>query len=79
MASKETTTGPIDADGLRRHSVGTIEIQDAKGRRKTVQLTELSEADRTLAEQFGYKPVCGTAAAQHNIRRTNIERIGLQA
>ena len=43
---------------LCRTSVGTLEIQDASGRRKTVQLDELSAADRALAEQFGYKPVC---------------------
>ncbi|KIW73982.1 hypothetical protein PV04_02055 [Phialophora macrospora] len=57
MADKEITTGPIDTGELRRHSVGTVEIQDAKGRRRTVQLDELNAADRALAEQFGYKPV----------------------
>jgi hypothetical protein len=41
----------------RRRSTGVIEMTDAKGRRKTVQLDELNEADRALAEQFGYKPV----------------------
>lgn len=45
------------AGGARRRSIGTIEMTDDKGRRKTVQLDELSEADRALAEQFGYKPV----------------------
>lgn len=59
MANKEKTTGPIDTGDLRRHSIGTVEIQDAQGRRKTVQLDELNAADRALAEQFGYKPVCG--------------------
>ncbi|EXJ81194.1 hypothetical protein A1O3_07484 [Capronia epimyces CBS 606.96] len=54
---KEVTTGPIDESNLRRHSVGTVEIRDASGRRKTVQLDELNAADRALAEQFGYKPV----------------------
>lgn len=42
---------------IRRRSNGVIEMTDEKGRRKTVQLEELSEADRALAEQFGYKPV----------------------
>ncbi len=56
--NKETTTGPIDTGNLRRQSVGTVEIQDASGRRRTVQLDELSAEDRALAEQFGYKPVC---------------------
>jgi hypothetical protein len=58
MADKEMIHGHLDAGELRRHSVGTVEIQDAKGRRKTVQLDELNAADRALAEQFGYKPVC---------------------
>lgn len=41
----------------RHGSVGQIEITDDKGRRKTVQLDELTSADRELAEKFGYKPV----------------------
>jgi hypothetical protein len=57
MTDKELTTGPIDAGALRRNSVGTVELRDAKGRRRTVQLDELDAADRALAEQFGYKPV----------------------
>ncbi|KIW25121.1 uncharacterized protein PV07_10785 [Cladophialophora immunda] len=57
MANKEVNLGPIDDGELRRHSVGTVEIQDAQGRRRTVQLDELNAADRALAEQFGYKPV----------------------
>ena len=48
---------PLDDGMLRKRSVGTVEIQDDQGRRKTVQLDELNEADRALAEQFGYKPV----------------------
>lgn len=49
---------PLDDGALRRRSVGTIEINDASGRRKTVQLDELTDADKALAEKFGYKPVC---------------------
>jgi len=41
----------------RKGSVGTIELRDDKGRRRTVQLDELNPADRELAEKFGYKPV----------------------
>jgi hypothetical protein len=41
----------------RKGSVGTIELRDEKGRRRTVQLDELNAADRELAEKFGYKPV----------------------
>ncbi len=42
---------------LRRKSVSAIEIQDQSGRRRTIQLEELSEADQKLAAEFGYKPV----------------------
>jgi hypothetical protein len=42
---------------LRRRSITTIEINGPDGRRKTIDLSELSDADRQLAEQFGYKPV----------------------
>jgi len=44
---------------MRKRSQGVVELQDENGRRKTVQLDELNDADRALAEQFGYKPVCG--------------------
>jgi amino acid permease (GABA permease) len=54
---KSLAPGQLDAGDLRRRSVGTVEIQDAQGRRKTVQLDELNAADRALAEQFGYRPV----------------------
>ena len=55
--SQADTLAPLDNDGMRRRSVGTIEINAPDGRRKTVQLEELSAADRELAEKFGYKPV----------------------
>jgi hypothetical protein len=55
----------VNANAIRRKSRGTIEIQDDHGRRKTVQLEELSEADRALAEKFGYKPVCLSQAVVH--------------
>jgi hypothetical protein len=45
------------AADLRRRSHGVVELQDDKGRRRTVQLDELNDADRALAEKFGYKPV----------------------
>ena len=55
------SSGLMQPDGvpsdLRKRSVGTIELQDGRGRRHTVQVEDLSEADRALAEQFGYKPV----------------------
>ncbi|KIW49180.1 hypothetical protein PV05_10880 [Exophiala xenobiotica] len=56
-ANENKTTVPLDEGNLRRNSVGMLEIQDSHGRRRTVQLDELSAADRALAEQFGYKPV----------------------
>lgn len=42
---------------FRRKSVAAIELKDDHGRRRTVHLEELSEADRELAEKFGYNPV----------------------
>lgn len=40
-----------------RHRQSSIQYQDPNGRRRTVQLEDLSEADRALAAEFGYKPV----------------------
>ena len=42
---------------LHKRSVGQIEINGPGGRRKTVDLSDLSQADRELAEKFGYNPV----------------------
>lgn len=47
---------PIDSQ-MRKRSAGAVEILDDNGRRRTVQLGDLNEADRALAEKFGYKPV----------------------
>jgi hypothetical protein len=55
-SSKDLGVGPVHSD-VRRRSVGTIEINAPDGHRKTVQLEDLSAADRELAEKFGYKPV----------------------
>jgi hypothetical protein len=41
----------------RKQSVGAIQIADKSGELRTVQLEELTEADRELAERFGYNPV----------------------
>jgi len=44
------------SDGLRHRSI--VSIHDAYGgRRQTIHLEDLSDADRELAEKFGYKPV----------------------
>jgi hypothetical protein len=55
-----SSTG-IDPAALRAHqrkpSAGAIEFQDATGRHTTVELDELADDDRELAEKFGYKPV----------------------
>ncbi|KAK3065313.1 hypothetical protein LTS18_001064 [Coniosporium uncinatum] len=56
MASLQNP-GDYNEAALRKRSVGNVELQDSKGRRKTVQLDELTDADRELAEKFGYKPV----------------------
>ena len=49
--------GAMDPSQMRKRSVGSVELTDKSGRRRTVQLDELTEADRALAEKFGYKPV----------------------
>ena len=41
----------------RKQSVGTVELQGPNGQVKTVALEEMTEADRQLAAEFGYKPV----------------------
>lgn len=46
-----------NAHNLRKRSVAAIELEDGSGRRNTIQIEDLSEADRALAEKFGYNPV----------------------
>ena len=41
----------------RKESVTAVEIQDSKGRTRSVAVGDLSEADAALAAEFGYKPV----------------------
>lgn len=41
----------------RKSSVGAVELQGPGGVVRTVNLEELSDADRLLAAEFGYKPV----------------------
>ncbi|RDL42301.1 Uncharacterized protein BP5553_02280 [Venustampulla echinocandica] len=41
----------------RKRSTGLVEIHDASGHTKRVNLEEMSDADAQLAAQFGYKPV----------------------
>jgi hypothetical protein len=53
--SVETT--PISDLRQRKQSVGAIQIIDKSGQKHTVHLDELTEADRELAEKFGYQPV----------------------
>jgi hypothetical protein len=53
--SVETT--PISDLRQRKQSVGAIQITDKAGQKHTVHLDELTEADRELAEKFGYQPV----------------------
>jgi hypothetical protein len=56
MASSQFEEHGLTEDQLRKRSVGAIELKDSKGRRRTIQLEELTEADRELAEKFGYAP-----------------------
>jgi hypothetical protein len=41
----------------RKKSVGLIEISGPDGRKRTLNLQDLSDADAQLAAQFGYNPV----------------------
>lgn len=40
---------------IRKRSTGALELRDKNGRRRTVQMEELNEADQALAVEFGYK------------------------
>lgn len=57
----------LSQDQVRRRSSGAIEIQDSSGRRKTIQLDELTAADRELAAKFGYQPVRNDGPVSHSI------------
>jgi hypothetical protein len=56
-------TAPIGELRQRQQSVGAIQITDKSGQKKTVQLEEMTDADRDLAEKFGYQPVSCKSAA----------------
>jgi len=60
MPTTATTSFPpagVSAHQRKRSVGGTLQFHDAAGRRRTVQLDELANDDRELAEKFGYKPV----------------------
>ena len=42
---------------LRQGSVTAVELTDAHGRRRTINISELDDADLDLADKFGYNPV----------------------
>jgi hypothetical protein len=62
MSLTEANLEPKFESTLRRRSISVIEINAPDGRRKTIDLGTLSDADRQLAEKFGYKPVRGVLA-----------------
>lgn len=64
---------------LHRKSVGQIEINGPGGRRKTVDLSDLSQADRELAEKFGYNPVRDYTRIAYHLRLLTFCCIGVQA
>jgi hypothetical protein len=41
----------------RKESIQNIQITDSKGRTRSVAVDDLTEADKALAAEFGYKPV----------------------
>ena len=45
------------AEQLRKRSAGAVEISDAHGRRRTIDVSQLNDADLALADKFGYHPV----------------------
>lgn len=51
------TTLTTPGDGVRHRKASLIEIQDASGHTRAVNIDDLNEADRALAAEFGYKPV----------------------
>ncbi|KAI1620020.1 amino acid permease-domain-containing protein [Exophiala viscosa] len=57
MAAATGVEAAGEAPSLRQGSVSRVEIRDDHGRRKTVALEELNEADQALAGKFGYQPV----------------------
>jgi hypothetical protein len=61
MADISTGTEAIRNDSVFRQrprgSVGHIEINGPDGRRHTIRVEDLSDADAQLATQFGYNPV----------------------
>lgn len=57
MTSNIEVNPGLDDSGLRRRSIGNIEMSDSHGRHVSVALEDLDRADRTLATEFGYKPV----------------------
>ncbi|KAI4139366.1 MAG: hypothetical protein LQ340_008010 [Diploschistes diacapsis] len=57
MATFGTATdGAHKVEDLRKRRVGAIEVNDPHGRRRTIDVSNLNEADLALAEQFGYHP-----------------------
>ncbi|KAK5167607.1 polyamine transporter tpo5 [Saxophila tyrrhenica] len=59
MAEPQPTTADLSPEQLRqrRESLTTVELRDSKGRTRSVAVEDLTEADKALAAEFGYKPV----------------------
>jgi hypothetical protein len=72
--SQGLTTEPIAE--LRQRKQSVIQIANEDGQLRTVQLDEMSDADRELAEKFGYNPVCGIANVTEH--QAEISEIGIQ-
>ena len=70
-------TAPISDLRKRKQSVGAIQIADKSGEMRTVHLEELTEADRELAERFGYNPV-GFPLIEVDLNDLNKLLLGLQ-
>ena len=59
MADRHHSISDLSPDELRRRkeSIQNVQITDSKGRTRSVAVEDLTEADKALAAEFGYKPV----------------------
>jgi hypothetical protein len=68
MATTAIATEPMANPYKRKQSVGAIQFTSQEGEMRTVQLEELTDADRELAEKFGYNPVSYATVPRFKIK-----------
>jgi hypothetical protein len=57
MDDQPVAVAPAEGLHKRKGSVAAVELWDSEGHRRTMALDDMSDADRELAEKYGYKPV----------------------